>query len=59
MLGSVRPFGGPSASTLMPEPSDLQPYYLVCKSTLTLAQLGLEVKFVGQRSRSSAKNRVF
>ena len=33
--------------------------HMVCRSTMTLASLVLQVKVVGQRSRSNAKNRIF
>ncbi len=46
-----------SLNTLTPEPFYLRPWYLVCRSTLTLARSNLYVKVVGQRSRSNAKNR--
>ncbi len=42
----------------MAELCDLQPWYLVCRLTLTLVRLELYLKVVGQMSRSNAKNRI-
>ena len=56
---SVHPCVCPSVSALTPKPFDLQPWYSVCRSTLTLARMGVKVKVVGERSRSNAQIRIF
>ena len=59
LVASVNPSVCPClVCALLFEPFDLRPRFLAWGSTLTLARMGLQLKVVGQRSRSNAKNRV-
>ncbi len=56
---SVRPFIRLSVCALLLEPFDLWPSFLAWRSTLTLARLGLQVKVIGQSSRSHGNKLCF
>ncbi len=59
-LGSVCLLVYPSVCAFTVEPFGLRPPSFALRSTLTLARLDIYyLKVVGQRSKSSAKNRVF